>query len=64
MTLFRRMKAVAVVLALVAVLAVAFTAVTPAPSKAVNCCWVMICTIEEPIICWEECVPCPPHPWP
>jgi hypothetical protein len=43
---------------------VAFTAVTPTPSRAVNCCWVMICTIEEPIICWEECVPCPPHPWP
>lgn len=68
MRLFRRMRAIAIVLALAAVFATAFTAIPTGTPEASSCCiWVMVCTIDEPIICWEECIPCPPFPpppWP
>jgi hypothetical protein len=63
----RKLKAMVLVFALVVLVAGAVTIVSTDTVTASNCCWVMVCTIDEPIICWHECVPCPPlppPPWP
>lgn len=39
-----------------------FTTVTAPQAQAIKCCWVMVCTNHPPIICWEECRPCPKLP--
>jgi hypothetical protein len=61
---FRKLKALVLIFIFVAVFAASFTFVTSEPAQARPCeCYVMVCTIEPPIYCWEECVPCPPL-WP
>ncbi len=65
MTALRKMSALVVVFALVVLFTGAFSIVTTEEVDASRCCWVMVCTQDPPIICWEECLPCPPHPpWP
>lgn len=63
MTALRKMKTVIVLFALVVILAGGFTILTtkPVDARPACCIWVMYCTIDEPIVCWEECrpVPCP-----
>ncbi len=64
MTAMRKMKTLALVFVLVALCAAAFTVSTPQTAEASRrpCCWVMVCTVNPPIICWEECIPCPTFP--
>lgn len=61
MKLIRKMKALALVFALLALFAGAFTTLAPQKADAaLGCCiWVMYCTVEPPIYCWCECVPVP-----
>jgi hypothetical protein len=64
-TTLRNVKALVVVFALVVLFTGAFTIISTDTAEAIRCCWVYVCTIEEPIVCWHECVPCPPFPpWP
>ena len=62
----RRVKTLVLVFALIILFAGAFSIVTTENATAGRCCWVMVCTTEAPIVCWEECRPCPPipPPWP
>lgn len=64
----RNFKALALLFVAAFILAAATAVLTSQPAEAKRCdCWVMYCTIEPPIYCWEECVPCPilpPPPWP
>ncbi len=66
MTALRKVKALVVVFALVVLFAGAFTIVSSDTATASRCCWVMVCTQQPPIVCWHECMPCPPPPppWP
>ncbi|MBD3218524.1 MAG: hypothetical protein GF310_09635 [candidate division Zixibacteria bacterium] len=64
MKAMRRIKALALFVAIIALGAVMFTMATPDTASAKPCCWVMVCTTQPPIVCWEECVPCPPLPPP
>ena len=62
-----RLKALALLFVFVFVFAGVFAVLTTENAVASRCeCWVMYCTVEEPIFCWDECVPCPPFPpeWP
>jgi hypothetical protein len=59
---FAKIKALVVILALVVLFAGAFTILTTDTAEASRCCWVRVCTVNPPIICWDECVPCPPGP--
>jgi len=63
MTLLRKMKAVILLLALVALFAGAFTiASTETVTARPGCCiYVMYCTVNPPIYCWEVCIPVPCH---
>lgn len=60
----RKVKALALFLALVALGGLVFNAVTAETVTAKPCCWVMVCTVMPPIVCWEVCAPCPPLPPP
>jgi hypothetical protein len=66
MMALRKVKALVVILALVVVFGGAFSIITTDIATAAKCCWVMVCTVDPPVICWEECRPCPgpPPPWP
>lgn len=61
MNVLRKMKALVVVFAVLALLAGAFAIVTPREAEArYGCCiWVMYCTQNPPIVCWCECIPVP-----
>ncbi len=58
----RQIKGLILIFAIVALFSGALTtAFTEDAQAAKKCCWwVMVCTIEEPIVCWEECIwmPC------
>ena len=60
----RKVKALVLIFAFVVLFAGAFSIVTTEDVSAARCCWVMVCTTEPPIYCWEECVPCPTFPPP
>ena len=61
MNFLRKLRVLVVIFVFMAIFAGAFTILTAEPAEAsLRCCWVMVCTIDEPIICWEECRPCPP----
>ncbi len=64
MTSLRKVKALVLVFAMVVLVAGAFAIVSTDSVEASKCCWVWVCTIEPPIVCWHECVPCPPLPPP
>lgn len=53
------MKALVGLFAVVAVLAGGMTLLAPTKAQASRCCWVMVCSNTPPIVCWEECRPCP-----
>jgi len=36
--------------------------VTSTPVEAKRCCWVVVCSTQPPIVCWEECRTCPRFP--
>ncbi len=63
MMALRKCKVIFVIFALAIVLAGGFTILTTksADARPACCIWVMYCTVDPPIYCWEECrpVPCP-----
>jgi len=64
MTRLRNLKGLFLLFAFVVVFVFGFALVTSEPARASRCeCYVMFCTVDPPIYCWEECVPCPPL-WP
>jgi hypothetical protein len=54
------LKALVVTLALLVVFSGAFTIMSASSADAARCCWVRVCTVNPPMICWDICVPCPP----
>lgn len=58
----KAVKALVILIALVAVFFGAFTIASPQKVEAARCCWVMVCTQTPPIVCWEQCKPCPKFP--
>ncbi len=61
MAFFRKLRALVVVFAVLAVFAGAFSAVTAPQAEAAYGCgmWVMYCTTTAPIYCWCVYVPMP-----
>jgi len=59
----RNLKALAVVFILVVLFtgAMSIMSTQDAVARPRCCFWVFICTMDPPIICWEECIPvrCP-----
>jgi len=55
----KKIKALVLLFAFLAIFAGGFTMMTSTPVEAARCCWVMVCTINPPIVCWEVCVKCP-----
>jgi hypothetical protein len=55
-------KAAVLLFAFLVIFVGGFTAISAPKVDAARCCWVMICTNTPPIICWEECRPCPHFP--
>jgi hypothetical protein len=55
----KKIKALVLLFAFAVILAGAFTATTSRKAEAQRCCWVMVCTINPPIVCWEVCKTCP-----
>jgi len=60
----RRLKALALLVGVLAILVGGFAILSATPAQANRCdCWVMYCTVEgPPFYCWEKCVPCPKLP--
>lgn len=62
MKLFRKLKALVLLFAVLA-LVLGFTVLNaPSTPAATECCLVMYCTVFPPFYCWEECRPCPTFP--
>ena len=62
MRFFRKMRAFALVFA-VLTLALGFVMLnTPRPVDAARLCCYHVCTVNPPIICWDVCKPCPKFP--
>lgn len=61
MNALRKAKALVLVFAVVALLAgmLAVTFSEEAQARPRCCIWVMMCTTDAPIVCWEECLPVP-----
>ena len=61
MNALRKVKALVLLFALVAILSGGLlTTFTQEVQAARTCClWVMYCTVDPPIVCWEECIPVP-----
>jgi hypothetical protein len=60
----RKAKVFIVIFTLAVIFGGAFSVMTADRVEARRCCWVMVCTIDPPVYCWEECRPCPPFPLP
>ncbi len=60
MTVLRNIKVLVLLFAFIVLFAGAFTIVSTPTTTAANCCWVRVCTSTPPIVCWDECRPCPP----
>jgi len=62
MSKMRKIKGLILVFAIVALSTAALSTVfTEKAEAARKCCFrVMVCTVDEPIVCWEECLwyPC------
>ncbi len=62
MKAFKKLRVFVLLFAVLA-LVVGFTVLNaPDTADAGRCCWVLYCTINPPIVCWEECRPCPTFP--
>ena len=62
MSKMRALKALVLLFAFLVIFAGGFTMTTSSRVEAARCCWVMYCTINPPIVCWEVCKPCPRFP--
>jgi hypothetical protein len=36
-----------------------FSITSASKVEAAKCCWVRVCTVNPPIVCWDVCRPCP-----
>jgi len=62
MRFFRKMRAFALVFAVLTV-ALGFAMLSaPKPADASRLCCYHVCTVEPPIFCWDVCKPCPKFP--
>ncbi len=61
MAALRKMKALIVLFALVVMCLGAFTIMSAEKATASYACcmWVMYCTVDPPIVCWDVCIPVP-----
>jgi len=61
MSTLRKCKPLAVMFLVIALVACAMTVtMTDTASARPKCCiYVMYCTVDPPIYCWEECIPIP-----
>ena len=61
MSALRKIKAFVVLFAVVALLTGGLVTMFANNAEASRgcCLWVMYCTQDPPIVCWEECVPVP-----
>ncbi len=61
MKFLRRMKAVILIFAFIVLFAGGMTIVSTEEANAryACCIWVMYCTQNPPIICWDVCIPVP-----
>ena len=61
MAIMRRMKILVLVFAFLVLFAGGFTIFnsTPVDASYACCIWVMYCTQNPPIICWDVCIPVP-----
>jgi hypothetical protein len=58
MTFFKRLRVFALTFGVLA-LALGFVVLGASGGGGPGgCCWVLFCTMEPPITCWEECRPC------
>jgi len=62
MAMLRKMRALVLLFALVVLFIGAFSIMSADTAQAKRCCWVMVCTVNPPIVCWEECRTCPRFP--
>ena len=58
----KKVKALVLLFAFLAIILGGFTLTTSSRVEASKCCWVMVCTVNPPIICWEVCKKCPTLP--
>jgi len=56
----RKLKFLVAIFVFVAIFAGAFTIFTAPNAEAKRCTWVMYCTVNPPIVCWEQCAEDPP----
>jgi hypothetical protein len=62
MSVRKRINGMVVLIAVVAgVLGGAMLLWTP-PAEAKRCCYVMVCSTQPPVVCWEVCRTCPRLP--
>ena len=54
----KKLKALVLLFAFAVILVGGFTMTSPKVDAA-KCCWVMVCTVNPPIICLEVCKKCP-----
>ena len=64
MKALRQIRALALLFVLVVLFsAMASVVMSDQAEASGGCCiWVMKCTVNPPIYCWEECIPCPGFP--
>jgi len=59
MTLLRKLKIFALLFGALALVLGFWALSAPGSADEPGCCWILYCTMETPITCWEECRPCP-----
>lgn len=64
MNVLRKLKVLVYLFVFVALFTGAFTIFTAQNAQAIKCTWVMYCTVQPPIVCWEQCAELPPMPPP
>jgi hypothetical protein len=62
MKVFRKLRIFALLFAVLALVLGFAVLNAPGIGEVPHCCWVLYCTIDPPIVCWEECRPCPSFP--
>ena len=62
MVMLRKMRALVLLFALVVLFIGAFSIMSADTAQAKRCCWVMVCTVNPPVVCWEVCKTCPTFP--
>jgi hypothetical protein len=61
MKLLRQVRVFVLIFAVLA-LVLGFKVLSSSDATGLGCCWVLSCTMEPPIVCWEACYPCPRLP--